>query len=51
MQGFLYFQVSLVVYPDEVPVLYERLLPDSQVTFPLASRGWRKRRPKRLCGS
>jgi hypothetical protein len=34
MQGFLYFQVSLVVYPDEVPVLYERLLPDSQVTFP-----------------
>jgi hypothetical protein len=29
--------VSLTVYVAEVPVLYERLLPDSQVTFPEAS--------------
>jgi hypothetical protein len=32
-----YFQVSLVLYADEVPVEYVRLLPDSQVTFPDAS--------------
>lgn len=27
------FQTSLVVWPDELPVMYERFLPDSHVTF------------------
>ena len=32
-----YFQVSEVLYAEDVPVEYVRLLPDSQVTLPLAS--------------
>ena len=32
-----YFQVSLVLYAEDVPVEYVRLLPDSHVTLPLAS--------------
>ncbi len=26
--------MSLVVYPDELPVEYERFVPDAQITFP-----------------
>ncbi|RPF32989.1 hypothetical protein EDD92_2887 [Streptomyces sp. TLI_185] len=47
--------MSLVVYPDELPVVYKRFVPDSQVTFPdlsflgnvpeATNRGARERSP------